>query len=88
MVFPSHRRKVLPVGFASLGNEIQVTLPEVAGDLRLLAVVDGIIFENDLTLPQEKQRIGIIILACFCELNGRALRKKEVEDRLLFATQS
>lgn len=57
----------LPISFSRIRDELEIPLPKVPRDLQTLVVDCNMEFAHARTFPQEKQRIGIIMMNFFFE---------------------
>ncbi len=66
--FPIHKQHTgLPIGYPVIFYELQVALPEISCHLRGISWWAFDTRQESRTLPQEKQRIGMIILTLLVE---------------------
>jgi len=76
------RRASLPIGLTGICDQLKVALPEVTSDLQSKLVISAwLIAAEDRTFPQEKQRMGIIILMYYRECAGSADASKRIATR-------
>lgn len=72
----------LPIGLTGICDQLKIALPEVTSDLRSKLVISvWRVAGEDPTFPQEKQRIGMIILMQYRECAGSSDASSRIATR-------